>query len=64
MVIIGRNGAGTTLKILSQITPPTTGEIKIKGKLSSLLKVGTGFHGNLTGRKYIFKWLYFGHVKL
>ena len=63
--IIGRNGAGktTVLKLLSRITEPTDGKISIKGRIASLLEVGTGFNPELTGRENIyFSGNFFGSI--
>src|SRR5215203_3772586 len=54
--IIGHNGAGksTILKIVSRISPPTEGEVRLRGRVGALLEVGTGFHPDLTGRQNVY----------
>jgi lipopolysaccharide transport system ATP-binding protein len=64
--ILGRNGAGksTLLKILSKITPPDSGKIISRGRIASLLEVGTGFHSELSGReKCLYEWLDFRNAQ-
>ncbi|KAF0166957.1 MAG: Teichoic-acid-transporting ATPase [Rhodocyclaceae bacterium] len=56
LALIGKNGSGksTLLKILSRVIPPTSGQIRVRGRVASLLEVGTGFHPELTGRENVF----------